>query len=363
MSSEIEISSQIKDYSVHFIDGTETLNQTVANSKAVYIIDEKVHALYPTLLDSIPSQNILQLEATETLKTLDGAGLIFDFFLNHNINKKSEIFAIGGGIIQDTVTLATHLFHRGVNWTYIPTTLLAMSDSCIGAKAAINYKTYKNPLGAFHPPKKIFLCPEFISTLEYNDLLSGYGEIIKLNLIGGENIELLKAINNDGLLIENRANKNIPALIKSSLLIKKKYIEEDEFDMGIRRTLNYGHTFGHALESVLNYALPHGQAVVIGIDIVNFVSMKLGLTTENTFNKTRQCYDQLYTKRKFPPSTLNDILNKIAKDKKAIDGEILLAIMEKPGTFLLHPLTIQSDLSQLADEYFSQDNLFELDVA
>jgi len=174
MSDEIRIHSQIKDYSVYFVNELNDLIAQIQSEKAIYIIDGNVAELYADAFDQLDSRRVLTLDATEELKTLEGAGYIFDFFLEHSVNKKSEIYAIGGGVIQDVVTLATHLFHRGVQWTYVPTTLLAMSDSCIGAKAAINYKSFKNPLGVFHPPKAILLYPKFINTLQYGDLLSGY---------------------------------------------------------------------------------------------------------------------------------------------------------------------------------------------
>lgn len=364
MSDEIRIHSQINDYSVYFVDELNDLISTIQSDKAIYIIDSNVAELYAETFGQLDQHRVLSLEASEELKTLDGAGAIFDFFLEHSVNKKSEIYAIGGGIIQDVVTLATHLFHRGVQWTYIPTTLLAMSDSCIGAKAAINYKSFKNPLGVFHPPKAILLYPKFINTLQYEDLLSGYGEIIKLNLIGGQHLDLLKEINENSLLIDGQVSTHVTdTLIKSSLLIKKAYIEEDEFDVGVRRILNYGHTFGHALEVMLNYVVPHGQAVVIGIDIVNAIAVELDCSSQAAFLDARACYDQLYAGKTFQAFSLDGMMSKIGKDKKVVDGQILLALMKEPGDFLLHRVAIQTDLRQLAIQYLQQNNLFDLKAA
>ena len=361
---EIHITSKIKDYSVLFIDEIENIFDNVKGKNIFYIFDNKVRKLYPNLVNNIDSKKVLFLSADEEIKTLSGACLIFDFFLKNNINKKSEIVAIGGGVIQDVVTLATHIFHRGIEWTYVPTTLLAMSDSCIGAKSAINYKGFKNPLGVFHPPKMILLHPGFIKTLNYSDLLSGYGEIIKLCIIGKKNLNMLNTLNIQGLLSKDEMNlSNIDSLIKSSLLIKKEYIEEDEFDSGSRRILNYGHTFGHALESVLKNEIPHGKAVVIGIDIVNYVSFRLGLLSKTDFDSCRNFYDKLYCEQSISSFKGNMLFDKIRKDKKAIDGNILLALAKSPGNFTLQFVSIDDELQGFFNDYIKENNIFNLTVS
>jgi len=174
----------------------------------------------------------------------------------------------------------------------------------------------------------------------------------------------LKDINENGLVVDGQVSSHVTdTLIKSSLLIKKTYIEEDEFDVGVRRILNYGHTFGHALEVMLNYAVPHGQAVVIGIDIVNAIAVELDCSSQAAFVEARTCYDQLYTGNAFAPFSLDGMMAKIGKDKKVVDGQILLALMKEPGDFLLHRVEIQKDLRQLATQYLQQNNLFDLQTA
>ena len=361
MRDQINITSEIKDYTVIFAKTIDGLSDDILDKNAFYIIDKKVNELYPTILQNVDGYRILTLTSNEELKTLIGAEEIFDFFIKNNINKQSKIIALGGGVIQDVVTLATHIFHRGLSWTYVPTTLLAMSDSCIGAKSAINYKGVKNPLGVFHPPGDIFLYPGLIQTLSYSDLLSGYGEVIKLGLIGNKNTSLMLNINSVGLVSKNNTNTDmLEVLVKSSLMTKKTYIEEDEFDLGVRRILNYGHTFGHALESVMNNKIPHGQAVVIGIDIVNYISYRLGFLPENIFRECRCYYDKLYSDCSLVSFEVCLLLDRIKNDKKTSNGDILLALMRSPGDFFLKRVSIDGELHALFVSYLDNENIFKL---
>ena len=363
MGSNIAVKSNIKNYSIVFLEELIDLVENFKDENSFYLIDGSVHKLYPELLSHITEGKVLPLVANEELKTLAGAEIIFDFFLENNVNKKSNIFAIGGGVVQDVVTLATHIFHRGLEWVYVPTTLLAMSDSCIGAKSAINYKGFKNPLGVFHPPKKVLLHPAFTKTLKYQDVLSGHGEIIKLGLIGNRNINSLQSINIEGLMLNGVINSHIlDTLILSSLLVKKEYVEEDEFDQGIRRILNYGHTFGHALESAMNNRIPHGQAIIIGIDIVNYVSYRLGSMSEETFEDCRCCYDKLYGDLSLDSFEINSLFDRIHKDKKTINGDVLLALMRTSGNFYLDPISIEGELRPIFTDYLTEKNIFKLNA-
>jgi 3-dehydroquinate synthase len=361
INNEIEITSKIKNYTIVIVETISDLIESIKNVNTYYIIDREVGNLYPDLVTHIDKNRILYLISNEGLKTLSGSEMIFDFFIKNNINKKSKIIAIGGGVIQDVVTFATHVFHRGIEWVYVPTTLLAMSDSCIGAKSAINYKGIKNPLGVFHPPKKILLYFNFVNTLKYSDLLSGYGEILKLNIIGGKNSNIL--INNNHKGIECRKSNSLhilKKLIKDSLLIKKKFIEKDEFDVGDRRILNYGHTFGHALESALNNKIPHGIAVVIGIDIVNYISYRLGHLSKESFENYRNYYDKLYRNSFLRPFDFKYFLDRIRNDKKTTNGKVLLSLPKSSGIFFLKHVSIEGDLQLFFLDYIDEDNIFKI---
>ena len=180
-------------------------------------------------------------------------------------SKKNKLIVIGGGITQDVGGFAAAIYKRGINWIFIPTTILSMTDSCIGSKVSIN-RGSKNMLGLFGAPNKIFISDYFLNSLSKHDITSGIGEALKLSLIGG--------IQSYKYFLDQYNKKNYINIIKISSLIKKQLIEYDEFDENERRVLNYGHTIGHAIESVSNYFIPHGIAVLIGMYVINMLFYK-----------------------------------------------------------------------------------------
>lgn len=238
-------------------------NQIDFDNYALVIVDDKIE------FDALDNKkNVEKLTIDESVKNLSGVSRIFDSFIKYEINRKSSILFIGGGVVQDLGTLASALYMRGINWDYMPTTLMAMGDSCIGGKSSINFGTKKNLLGNFYPPSNILINTKFINSLTYTQVVSGLSEMIKILYASKPQLD-------DGVLKQfdlfNISQKDVDfeLLIYKSLEAKKEIIEEDEFDMGRRRFLNYGHTYGHALESALNFKIPHGIAIAIGILAAN----------------------------------------------------------------------------------------------
>jgi 3-dehydroquinate synthase len=174
---------------------------------------------------------------------------------------------VGGGITQDIGSFVGSIYKRGINWKFVPTTLLSQCDSCIGGKTGINYKKSKNQLALFSSPSEVIINTNFLHTLEPQEIKSGLGEIMKIFIIGGRPfIELYQQLV-DGNEVKNF--DDFKTLIVNGLHIKRAIVEKDEFELDVRRSLNYGHTVGHAIESLTKYEIPHGQAVAIGIKIVN----------------------------------------------------------------------------------------------
>jgi 3-dehydroquinate synthase len=181
--------------------------------------------------------------------------------------------------------------YRGVDWVHIPTTLLAQGDSCIGSKTSINFGKFKNQLGNFFSPKQIFIDVNFLKTLDKADLISGLGEMAHYFLVSScEDFLYFKSEYHNA---QNNLNI-LKDLIIRSLEIKKSYIEIDEFDQNERQVFNYGHSFGHALESLTNYRIPHGIAVSIGMDMSNFMSVKYGYMTEEARQEIRLLLKQVW---------------------------------------------------------------------
>ena len=311
--------------------------------------------------DLIKDKNIDKIILPETIVPVptqldyDNGYMIRYFIQKENATKKSKILAIGGGIIQDIATFVAHLYHRGISWIYVPTTLLSMADSCIGAKCGINFNAFKNQLGFFQSPSRVMISEEFLSTLSANDLRSGYGEILKLFLIDGEEafLTLKTEIDKHGF-----CNAMLSVFIKKSLQIKKNIIEQDEYESNLRRILNYGHTFCHSLETITDNAVPHGLAVAWGVDIANYVSMKKGFLSESHY---RMIHDFIakYFHNELPAScSVVDLINGMKRDKKAVLGNVNLILLKQPGDPRIVMTRFDAELEGIMRNYFNSENIF-----
>ena len=287
--------------------------------------DKNVLNLYGSQLNSL-NNNKFVLSATEGNKNSKSVFKIIDILQSINFTKKETLISIGGGITQDISAFTRSIYKRGLDWSFVPTTLLSMADSCIGAKTALNHKGVKNQLALFSSPKEVIICPDFLKSLSIKDIESGYGEIIKLVIIGGE-----YAIN-EFINITSSSDselKKITKLIKLSLQIKKVIIEKDEFEFDLRRSLNYGHTIGHAIEPVLNYKIPHGIAVSIGMILENNIAVNSGLLDPNIRFKYNQLIAKYVSKEYWNilyGIDLEKVYLNILQDKKTLNKTVNLAI-------------------------------------
>lgn len=348
----IEIQSFQTSYTVEFFDDVKTLKPCLHKLQSkIFCIDKNLYDLYKDFLDSMISDSgLFLLEATEEDKSLKGVETLLTFLQEKNADKKTFLIAIGGGITQDLVSFCAHIFYRGLEWIFIPSTLLSMADSCIGAKAGINFNKFKNQLGAFHAPSRILICSEFLNSLDDLEIKSGYGEILKLHLISSfaDFLDLKTEIEEKGL-----AKNSIKHLIYKSLLTKKKFIEEDEFDTGIRRVLNYGHSFGHALESMSETYIPHGLAVVWGMNLVNYLAYKKSILSAEKYKMIYDFSNKYFLANlKLKPNPVQ-LLKALAKDKKVVDKQVNLVFLEDSTKFIIEKTKIDEDLLLLVEEFIN----------
>jgi 3-dehydroquinate synthase len=307
----MHIKSFYTNYALSFSD--------VINTDYDFIIsDNNIYKLYTSLFKTHP----ILINAIESNKNIESALNVCKELLSQNVKKNSKVLVLGGGITQDICGFAMNILFRGINWTYIPTTLLAQADSCIGSKTSLNLDSYKNIIGTFYPPTNIVIDCNFLETLDKKDFFSGIGEVVKLHLIGGAG--MFSKFNISLSQILNRDIKQVKNAIKQCLDIKKLFIEEDEFDIGKRQILNYGHTFGHAIESETNYSIPHGIAVIYGIMIANKISHNLGLLSADIQDKIEESLIKIIKAAGFDPVMIDSldigsIIEKTKKDKKNTD--------------------------------------------
>lgn len=220
---------------------------------------------FASLLHSSLLEKSIFIKADETSKSLDRMGDLLLELKNRGLNRSSTILGLGGGVIQDITTFLASVYMRGIPWIYVPSTLLAMADSCLGGKSSINVGPAKNLVGTFHPPQQITLMPSLARSLPPVELRGGLAEAAKICFCHGSAsfdhyLSLCAPV-----LAGEWTDQQLADLLHHVLSVKKWFIEIDEFDRAERRLLNFGHTWGHALESATDYAVPHGLAVALGM--------------------------------------------------------------------------------------------------
>lgn len=293
------------------------------------LMDRRVAGIYSELLSGIlQNPSVVFLDASEANKNLETVSHLASLLLQRGISRQGELIAVGGGVTQDLASFLASVLFRGISWQFYPTTLVAQSDSCIGSKSSLNVGEFKNQLGTYHPPQSVWISVDLLQTLSPQQFTSGLGEVIKTHLIGGE--KDFCWLRENYLTLKHDATRLTQA-IQRSLEVKKELVEKDEFDRGERRLLNYGHSFGHAIESATDYAMPHGIAVLIGIDMANFISWKQGEISESGYESMRQLL--WLDASRWPQSSFSEekFWKALAKDKKNLGDDLFLILTRGPG--------------------------------
>lgn len=352
MYKNLIIKSKISgSYTVDFIKNLNDELAKLVNNKNIILIDKKVYQLFKNELNSINKfDRVVFIDSSEKNKTLEYSQVVIRNLIDLNVRKDHKLIAIGGGITQDIVAFISTILFRGVQWVFFPTTLLAQCDSCIGSKSSINFDSFKNLLGTFNPPSNIYIYHGFLDTLTESEIRSGIGEM--LHYYFTEGIELAEELTSNIHNLLNDRNKLI-YYISNSLRIKKHTIEIDEFDNSIRHIFNYGHTFGHAIEAITNYSIPHGQAITMGMDLANYISFKLNHLNEEDFNKMHIILEKNIPVFEFNNENINTYIQALSKDKKNKDNKIGCILTKGPG--LIEKMFIENDtwLSQTILTYSS----------
>ena len=353
MSDSLLIKSLFRNYQVNFIgDFTQPLKALV-EQHTFFIIDAIVWKIYEEKLKRlIPEELLLIVEANEKNKSLDKCREIIEILVERKIRRNEKIVAIGGGVIQDITAFSASIIYRGIEWSFIPTTLLAQADSCIGSKTSINLGEKKNLVGNFYPPSNVFIDATFLESLSVDDIKSGIGEILHYYLYAAS--LLFDELITDYTMIIRQRNL-LGKYIRESLKIKKLVIENDEFDRGERNKFNYGHTFGHAIESVTDYAIKHGQAVTAGMDLANYVSMKSGLMSLDIFQDIHSKLSSNFPDYDWDKINLDRYLALLSKDKKNIGDKVGCILSEGPGMLIKQQLTLDNHFKEMIGAYFAEE--------
>lgn len=330
----MKIHSKIKDYCVdmraNVLESKKAVFGSITSGKPFYFIDSNINRLYgDKLRPFIGDDFYLVIDALETNKSYANLTAFYEALIENNFTRNDMLVTIGGGILQDISGFIASTLYRGVKWIYLPTTLLAQADSCIGSKTSINFGIYKNLIGSFYPPDVIFIDTGFCHTLTDAYFNSGLGEVIKFHLMSDEaRYQLLRKYLSSGNLREGALLNEI---ILSTLAIKKSYFESDEFDTGRRNLLNYGHCLGHALESATNFAVCHGEAVLIGIGFANLLSLKRGLMPQAKYREFEELLKGYYPRFNLLSVSTQDIIDYMRRDKKRTGNKLTMILSQGIG--------------------------------
>lgn len=320
------IKSHPKNYDVRIFSNMDLEHDIRSGKNDFFLIDKNVYNIYFKENKTLNKDKIFLVEAVEENKTLETVTKLISFLEENNFTKGSTLKVIGGGLTQDIGAFVGACFKRGINWIYYPTTLLSMCDSCIGGKTGLNFNKTKNQIALFSSPKEVIINIDFLKTLSDFDIASGMGEVLKLCITGGSGpLSIYKKYVKDGSVV---SFEHYFDLITASLAVKKTVVEVDEFEFSYRKSMNYGHTIGHVIESLSNYEIPHGHAVVMGIIIVNKLARNLNILNDTDYKLLRElCLDLVkHSVKKLKNINLDKLKDLIIKDKKT-EGNI--------GTFVL----------------------------
>jgi 3-dehydroquinate synthase len=352
VSEAFSVASHKGTYEVQFTDGA--LRKAVQpGATQHFIVDRRVADLYRNdLADVLSSPSLLLIDASEEAKSLDRFTGYVEHRIARGVRRGHVLCAIGGGVIQDITCFLAATLLRGLDWRFLPTTLLAQADSCIGSKSSINVGSAKNMLGTFTPPRRIDIDVALLATLSAAERESGLGEMLKIHAIAGP------AAFDDIVAAYQQILDDQSAMlefIRRSLLIKKRFIEEDEFDTGPRRLLNYGHSFGHAIESATEFRVPHGIAVTMGMDMANFVAVGLGCTSEHHYRCMHPALRRNYARFADEAIALDTLLSHLRKDKKITDDRLALILLDSEAKVTLQKVAPDERFRTLCQRYLSDE--------
>lgn len=301
---------------------------------ALYVCDEHTLPLLRQAEYFSTQVPLVVLPAGDEAKNLDTLTLIAEKAAEYGLDRHACFIAFGGGVVCDITALAASLYMRGVQCILVPTTVLAMADASIGGKTAVNLSGYKNLIGTFYAASSIILCFPVLSSLPEAEYRSGLAEILKTAVLYDTELYQMFLTRHDEII--RRDSTCLSLLIRRAAEAKARVVERDFTEQGERAFLNFGHTFGHALESLSHFSIPHGDAVAWGISRALAVGLRIQLTDKDytvSLIKILNCYgwctNPVYFNRQLNSNSFADeIIARMKKDKKNRDGMIRLVLQE-----------------------------------
>ncbi len=331
-----ELDTHIKDYDKVLL---------ISNDKVGKIYSDQIKKV---LQRSIKDVHYFEIKDGEEYKSIDTVLPIYDYMVENNFDRSSLVVSLGGGVVCDLTGYVAATFMRGVDFVQIPTSLLAQVDASIGGKVAVNHSKGKNLIGSFYQPKLVYIDIDTLKTLEMREIKTGLSEIIKHSVIWDKDYFQFLMDNTEGIL--NFDSSILIKTIKRSCEIKAEIVSQDETEKGIRKLLNYGHTYGHVIESLTKYKVyRHGEAVTAGMYFAALLAKKLNLVNDE-FIKTQNALFEKFGMEYEIPKYDYEVFTEILKhDKKIKQGKLVFIVPEKIGL----AKSIEVDDDTIADLYKS----------
>ena len=329
-----------RTYPVEIVsDGFSRVSRMISRNwqaSSVFIVtDANVKKLYGRrLLCGLLLRNIdawlIDFPAGERSKNSDVVNILHSALLEHGVRRNSVVVALGGGVVGDVAGYVAATVLRGIKYIQIPTTLLAQVDSSVGGKVGIDHPLGKNLIGAFHQPSAVYIDPLFLQTLPEREYTAGLAEVVKI--AAGLDASFFRFLEKNAAQIRQRNVKTLTGLIEHSVRLKAAVVEKDEFETGLRKTLNLGHTIGHAFEAASNYRLRHGEAVAIGLVAESRIARDMGILSTKEFARLLHLMHALSLRMSLPRlKNMKGFLSALSLDKKTIGHSTKFVLLERIG--------------------------------
>jgi 3-dehydroquinate synthase len=346
----VELPIEFSDCGVDWITERIRANLSERVPKVLLATDEQVGLHY-----AIPMRNALEAAGLHTIiysfppgereKTLRRASNLLDVLAANEFERSDVVVALGGGVVTDLAGFAASIYHRGMDWFAVPTSLLCMVDAAIGGKTGVNHELGKNLIGAFHPALAVIAGASMLSTLPARELLSGSAEFVKHALLNGG--KLWDSVREHGPDLRNWNKDARNNILSDCVEVKVKVVEQDLREAGVRMTLNLGHTFGHAIESVSRYSLTHGEAVFLGMRGMLRLSERCGLLDAIEALEI----DAVLRSIRLPSAAMNpdDIVAAVKFDKKHQSGKLNWVLLRGVGNVIVTKDVSERDVREVAE--------------
>lgn len=340
--------------SVHFRSSIADFPAFVSGKGPLFIVyDLNASSYAEAVASAVSPVSVLGINVSEDTKTIETVSGICSWLLEKGADRNAVLVAVGGGILTDMAGFAAAIYKRGIEVAYVPTTLLAQVDASVGGKTGVNFQSYKNILGVIRQPLFTFICPEVLTSLPYSHILEGAAEMIKTFIIkdGGNYRRAVSffsrlAESGDRQAALKAGAETLGSLVRAAVSVKAEIVSADQFENGVRRKLNLGHTFAHAIEW-RSHSISHGQAVSVGIVCAARLSAALGLCPGDLPDMLAGDLGRCGLETALP-FRLADLHDAMLKDKKAEDGSVRFVLIRGIGDTDVVSLTVDEALAALS---------------